>query len=47
MQTFTDGVIDGEQVLRMAKHQISADALVHALQFEAVKSASGLSLIHI
>ena len=40
MQTFTAGVRDNElqQVLRMARHQNSADALVHALQ---------LSLIHI
>ena len=43
MQTFTAGVRDNElqQVLRMARHQNSADALVHALQFEAAKSASG------
>ena len=29
------------QVLWMARHQNNVDALVHALQFEAVKSASG------
>ena len=28
------------QVLRMARHQSSADVLVHALQVEATKSAS-------
>ena len=43
MQTFTVGVRGNElqQVLRMARHQNSAYALVHALQFEAAKSASG------
>ena len=42
VQTFTAGVRDNElqQVLRMARHLNSADALVHALQFEAAKSAS-------
>ena len=43
MQIFTDDVRDAElqQVLRKARHQNSADPLVHALQFEANKSASG------
>ena len=43
MQTFTAGDRDNElqQVLRMARHQNSADVLVHDLQFEAAKSASG------
>ena len=43
MQTFTTGVRDNElqQVLRMERHQNSADALVHILQFEAAMSASG------
>ena len=42
MQTFIDGIGDCElqQVLRMARHLNSSEALVHALEFEAAKSAS-------
>ena len=45
MQTFTAGVRDNEiqQVLRMARHQNSSEALVHALECEAAKSASHYS----
>ena len=54
MEIFTACVRDNElqQVLRMARHQKSADALAHALQFEAAKhrlvgQVIKLSLIHI
>ena len=42
-RTYTDGARDNElqQMLRMAKHQTNEEALVHALQFQASKSASG------
>ena len=42
VQTFIDGIGDCElqQVLRMARHRNSSEALVHALEFEAAKSAS-------
>ena len=42
VQTFIDGIGDCElqQVLRMARHRDSSEALVHALEFEAAKSAS-------
>ena len=42
MQTFTDSVRDNElqQLLRITRHQNSADSLVHALKFEATMSAS-------
>ena len=42
VQTFIDGIGDCElqQVLRMARHRNSSEALVHAPEFEAAKSAS-------
>ena len=39
---FIDGIRDSQlqQVLRMAQHDNKSDALVHALRFEAAKSAT-------
>ena len=39
---FTNGIRDCQlqQVLRMARHQNSSDALVHGLRFKAAKSAT-------